>query len=89
MTETMDDRKRTASAWFESLRDSICAAFEAIEDEYARAQPGAGEAGRGEAGGFHQLVRRPGAGRRRQATGRWYAGRLKLDKRPAEQAMVS
>jgi coproporphyrinogen III oxidase len=33
MTATMDDRKRTASAWFESLRDSICAAFEALENE--------------------------------------------------------
>jgi coproporphyrinogen III oxidase len=33
MTATLDERKREASAWFESLRDSICAAFEALEDE--------------------------------------------------------
>jgi coproporphyrinogen III oxidase len=28
-----DDRKRRASAWFAELRDKICAAFEAIEDD--------------------------------------------------------
>ena len=28
------DRRKKASAWFESLRDSICAAFEGIEREY-------------------------------------------------------
>jgi coproporphyrinogen III oxidase len=28
-------RQRRAAAWFETLRDRICAAFEAIEDEYA------------------------------------------------------
>ena len=31
--EELDRRKATARAWFESLRDDICAAFEAIEDE--------------------------------------------------------
>jgi coproporphyrinogen III oxidase len=31
--DTIDQRKATASAWFESLRDQICAAFEAIEDD--------------------------------------------------------
>lgn len=30
---TSDDRKGRARAWFESLRDEICAAFEALEDE--------------------------------------------------------
>jgi len=30
-----DDRKQRASAWFETLRGRICAAFEALEDEYA------------------------------------------------------
>jgi coproporphyrinogen III oxidase len=29
------DRQRRAAAWFEDLRDRICAAFEAIEDDYA------------------------------------------------------
>jgi coproporphyrinogen III oxidase len=37
--------KAQAQAWFESLRDQICAAFEAIEDEMAASVPGA-EAGR-------------------------------------------
>ena len=32
MTDTMDDQKAQASAWFETLRDRICAAFEALED---------------------------------------------------------
>ncbi len=41
----IDDRKAQAQAWFESLRDRICAAFEALEDE-APAALYAGEAGR-------------------------------------------
>ena len=32
MTDTMDSQKAQASAWFETLRDRICAAFEALED---------------------------------------------------------
>ncbi len=31
-TMTMEDRKETAATWFASLRDSIVAAFEAVED---------------------------------------------------------
>ena len=31
----LDDRKARARAWFESLRDRICAAFEALEDQAA------------------------------------------------------
>jgi coproporphyrinogen III oxidase len=30
---TLDDRKARARAWFERLRDDVCAAFEALEDE--------------------------------------------------------
>jgi coproporphyrinogen III oxidase len=28
-----DERRARAKAWFETLRDEICAAFEALEDE--------------------------------------------------------
>ena len=31
--DTIDRHKATAAAWFETLRDQICAAFEAIEDD--------------------------------------------------------
>lgn len=41
----LDSRKATARAWFETLRDQICAAFERLEDE-APADLYAGEAGR-------------------------------------------
>ncbi len=46
--EELDRRKATARAWFERLRDDICAAFEAIEDEATGPwMPGApAEAGR-------------------------------------------
>ena len=38
----MDERKRTAESWFQSLRDSLCATLEAIERELpgANAAPG-------------------------------------------------
>lgn len=40
--DILETRKTQASDWFASLRDRICAAFEAIEDDYE----GDGEAGR-------------------------------------------
>jgi coproporphyrinogen III oxidase len=39
-------RRDATSMWFQDLRDQICAVFESIEDEYARAHPDAGPAGR-------------------------------------------
>jgi coproporphyrinogen III oxidase len=35
-----DERKERARAWFTELRDRVCAAFEAIENEYSGPQPG-------------------------------------------------
>ncbi|UAL10246.1 oxygen-dependent coproporphyrinogen oxidase [Caulobacter segnis] len=43
--QDLDTRKARATAWFESLRDQICAAFERLEDE-APADLYPGEAGR-------------------------------------------
>jgi coproporphyrinogen III oxidase len=42
----MSDQQQQTQAWFEALRDRLCAAFEAIEDEYAAASPKRGPAGR-------------------------------------------
>jgi coproporphyrinogen III oxidase len=53
-----EDEKARARAWFESLRDRICAAFEAIEDEYAGAEHAALAPGRFE----RKAWERPGGG---------------------------
>ncbi len=56
---TVDEGQRAeARAWFESLRDRICAAFEAIEDDYAGAQHAELPPGRFE----RQPWERPGGG---------------------------
>jgi coproporphyrinogen III oxidase len=47
-----------AEGWFVALRDCICAAFEAIEDEFAGAQPGTSPPGRFERTDWQ----RPGGG---------------------------
>src|SRR3546814_16604300 len=36
-SDTLEARKARARDWFETLRDDICAAFEALEDELAGA----------------------------------------------------
>jgi len=41
---TLDARKTTARAWFERLRDDICAAFEAVEDALPAGAPHADRA---------------------------------------------
>jgi coproporphyrinogen III oxidase len=40
MSDPWEERKRRSAAWFESLRDDLCAAFEAIEDEAGDGEPG-------------------------------------------------
>jgi coproporphyrinogen III oxidase len=52
------DRCDRAAAWFAALRDRICAAFEAIEDEFAAKRPQDGSAGRFERAPWQ----RPGGG---------------------------
>jgi coproporphyrinogen III oxidase len=42
----MSDQQQQTQAWFEALRDRLCAAFEAIEDEYVLAAPNRASAGR-------------------------------------------
>jgi coproporphyrinogen III oxidase len=39
MTPSLDQRKKRARAWFESLRDMICAEFETLEDELGGVAP--------------------------------------------------
>ena len=54
MSDPWEERKRRSAAWFGSLRDDLCAVFEAIEDEAADGEPGRFERTsweRGEGGG--------------------------------------
>ena len=41
---TMESRKAKARAWFERLRDDICAAFEKVEDDLPAGMPQSGQA---------------------------------------------
>ncbi len=52
------ERCGRAEAWFATLRDHICAAFEAIEEEFAGERPASGPAGRFE----RREWQRPGGG---------------------------
>ena len=45
-TEPLADRQARARAWFEQLRDDICAAFEAVEDALPAQRPPCRPAGR-------------------------------------------
>ncbi|HEY6918335.1 MAG TPA: oxygen-dependent coproporphyrinogen oxidase [Tabrizicola sp.] len=40
MTDPIDSRNAVAAAWFRTLRDRIVAAFEGLEDKYAKGKPG-------------------------------------------------
>lgn len=40
MTDPIDSRNAVAAAWFRTLRDRIVAAFEGLEDKYAKSKPG-------------------------------------------------
>jgi coproporphyrinogen III oxidase len=40
MTDPFDRRKTEAAQWFRTLRDRIVAAFEGLEDKYAKVKPG-------------------------------------------------
>ena len=64
---TLDARKDRARAWFEHLRDDICAAFETVEDALPAGAPLADRAGRplqAHALAAHRSHRQPGRRRR-------------------------
>jgi coproporphyrinogen III oxidase len=46
MPEAVGEDQQRAAQWFAALRDRICAAFEALEDAFAAAGPGAAPPGR-------------------------------------------
>jgi coproporphyrinogen III oxidase len=57
---TLDDKKETATAWFRELRDQMCAAFEALEDQVEGPNE---DAGSGTPGRFERTEwDRPGGG---------------------------
>ena len=61
--QSSDERKAAASAWFESLRDRICAAFEALEDGFQGVEAEGGPLPEKPAGRFVRTAwERPGGG---------------------------
>ena len=57
---TLDDKKDIATTWFRNLRDQMCTAFEALEDQVDGQNAAVGD---GEPGRFEQTVwDRPGGG---------------------------
>ena len=61
-----DSEKARASAWFETLRDRICAAFEALEDTLDAGPHRGPPAGR-----FERKATRRGAARATVAAASW------------------
>jgi coproporphyrinogen III oxidase len=64
MTDPIDSRNAVAAAWFRTLRDRIVAAFEGLEDTYAKDKPGRFEVTptqRADGGGGIMSVMRGGA----------------------------
>ena len=63
MTDPIDSRNAVAAAWFRTLRDRIVAAFEGLEDKYAKGTPGRFEVtptSRADGGGGIMSVMRSG-----------------------------
>jgi coproporphyrinogen III oxidase len=63
MTDPIDSRNAVAAAWFRTLRDRIVAAFEGLEDTYAKEKPGRFEVtptSRADGGGGIMSVMRDG-----------------------------
>jgi coproporphyrinogen III oxidase len=68
--DPLSEQKATARAWFESLRDDICKAFEALEDNLPADMPHSGmEPGRFERTPWERADHAPSAGDKREDLG--------------------